>query len=273
MTDIFISHAEENVECLEQIRKELEAKGYTIWREPPTLTRTSVLYPCTAENAILSSVAVVVVWDGSAAKSEQVEHHLHFAQQLKKLILPVRLDETPLPSTLSPALPITKKRIMCSEVVSVILPHLPISEDTDSLVRLYEQAAHELIRVRKEAIDLAAEMLHKGEHSEAVLAVLEYLVQHDSMMGVRAKAQDVIDTIEKKVVSPLISATESHHTFGVRCRNGHLSHFDKRYVCSKSIPVQRDIQQNIDVERDELHLQCDTCGIEIVAYIDCRGYK
>ena len=66
---------------------------------------------------------------------------------------------------------------------------------------------------------------------------------------------------------------EAQHIFGVKCKNGHVSYFDKRRVCAASRPVPREIEDSADAELDELHLNCDTCGVEIVTYQDCRGYK
>ena len=69
------------------------------------------------------------------------------------------------------------------------------------------------------------------------------------------------------------SGGEAQPIFGVRCKNGHISYFDKRRVCSAARDVPREIGQSVDEELDELHLNCDTCGVEVVAYEDCRGYK
>ena len=66
---------------------------------------------------------------------------------------------------------------------------------------------------------------------------------------------------------------EAQHIFGVRCKNGHVSYFNKRRACSESRDVAREIGNSADSELDELHLKCDTCGVEVVAYQDCRGYK
>ena len=66
---------------------------------------------------------------------------------------------------------------------------------------------------------------------------------------------------------------EAQHIFGVRCKKGHISYFDKRRVCSASKDVPREIGQSADAELDELHLKCGQCGVEVVAREDCRGYK
>src|SRR6266436_9277612 len=146
----------------------------------------SVLYPRTIENVILSSAAVVLVWSSHAVQSEWVERHLLFAQSLKKPLFPVTIDGTTLPNTLIADTTIPGQP-PCTDVIAQLLPHLPQPGSTDPLITLSEKAAHEFIRVRKEAIDQATEMLQRGEHREAVLAILEYLASKDLMMGVREK--------------------------------------------------------------------------------------
>ena len=70
-------------------------------------------------------------------------------------------------------------------------PNFPQPGSADPLIKLSEQAAHEFIRERKEAIDQAVEMLKQHEHREAVLAILEYLAHNDQMMGVREKVRNL----------------------------------------------------------------------------------
>lgn len=115
-------------------------------------------------------------------------------------------------------------------------------------------------------------MLKQGEHREAVLAILEYLADDDLMTGTREKAQEVLDADSKKVTPPP-PPNQSRHIFGVRCRNGHVSYFDKRLVCSAYKKVPREIRKSAGIELDELHLNCDQCGVEVIAREDCRGYK
>src|SRR5437660_8674249 len=100
MTTIFVSHTKEDTDCAEHIRQSLEAKGYTTWREPTSLTMESILYPRTIETVILGSAVLVLVWSSSAAQSEWIERHILFTQQLKKPIIQVVLDGTGLPPTL-----------------------------------------------------------------------------------------------------------------------------------------------------------------------------
>lgn len=62
----------------------------------------------------------------------------------------------------------------CSDIVAHLLPRLPAPDGIDPLLTLGEQASHQFIRVRKEAIDQAAAMMQRGEHREEGLATLEY---------------------------------------------------------------------------------------------------
>lgn len=278
MTTIFVSFADEDAACAESILQGLEAKGYSAWREPKSLELSSILYPRTIENVILSSAAVVLVWSSSASRSEWVERHILFAQRLKKPILPVLIDGTNLPNTVIADKTIAAQ-LPCTDVVTYMLPLLPPLDKPDPLIQLAEKAADDLIAVRKEAIDAAAGMLQSGElreeRREAVLAILEYLAHNDLMMGVRDKAQEVLDADARKAAPPppFLHLGDSRHIFGVRCKNGHVTYFDKRRVCSAYKDVPREIRHSAGLELDELHLKCETCGVDIVASVDCREYR
>ena len=275
MTMIFVSSAREDAACAEQIRQGLTVAGYTTWSEPPSLSIESVLYPPTIENSILASAAMVLVWSGNAAQSAWVERHMLFAQSLKKRLLLVLRDETDIPATLIADVTIATS-VPCEDVASQLLPHLPAPDSTDALTTLSEQAAHEFIRVRKEAIALAAQMLKRNEQREAVLAVLEYLAHNDLMMGVRDAAKAVIEADAQQPTPARLSPLrpeDARYMFGVRCKQGHESYFDKRRVCNASSPLKREMVRGADRELDELHLPCDTCGEIVVARVDCRDYR
>ncbi len=275
MTTNFVSHAKEDATCAEQIRQDLEAKGYSTWREPGYPGPTDFSYPHMIENAILGSAIVVLVWSTSAAESEWVERHTLFAQRLKKPIIPVVLDGTSLPNTLIVDTTITSQA-PCTDAVAQLLPHLPPADSTDPLIKLSEQAAHEFNRIRKEATDQAAGMLERGEHREAVLAILEYLARNDLMMGVREKAQEVLEADAKRAAapSPFLHPGDSRHIFAVRCKEcGHITYFDKRRVCPAQAHVVRKITQRGGAELDEMELPCEQCGHKMPTHVDCGGYR
>jgi hypothetical protein len=115
-------------------------------------------------------------------------------------------------------------------------------------------------------------MLTRGEQREAVLALLEYVAHNDLMMGVREKAQAVLDADAKKGSVPASRPENSRHIIGVRCKNGHITYFDKRRICSDEATVVRGVQ-SAGLELDERDLTCGECGVTVNAHVDCRGYR
>jgi hypothetical protein len=273
MTSIFVLYTSADAPCAEAIHTDLEAKGYRVWRKPESLQISDILYPRTIENSILGSAAVILVWSSSAAQSAEIERHLLLAQRLKKLLIPVVLDSTSLPNTLVAISPLTAQA-SCTDIVVQLMqqPLLPPPQSNDPLITLSELAIHEHISKRKAAIDQAAEMLQRGEQREAVLALLEYLAQKDLMMGVREKAKEVIDAdVQRQAPHPPFSfnPADSRYIFGARCKNGHVTYFDKRRVCNEQSRV---VRRGV-TEPDELELKCETCGEFMTVRVDCEGCK
>jgi hypothetical protein len=267
MTTIFLSYTSDDHTCADQVRQGLEAAGYTVWREPDYPTSRDASYPYVIENAILGSAAVVVLWSHSAASFAWVKRHILIAQRFFKPLVPVRLDQTSLPSTLLGECLSSEQP--CSDVVTHLLPRLSAPNSTDPLLALGEQAAHQYLRVRKEAIDQAAAMLQRGEHREEVLAILEYLARNDLMTSVHEKAQDVLKAATQQPTASPPAPTrpqDARHLFGVRCKNGHITTLDRRQVCSQRKEIMRGL--------DELILTCPvpTCGVAMAVDVDCEGY-
>jgi hypothetical protein len=270
MTTIFLSYAKEDSACADEMRQGLEENGYTIWQEPDFPTPREQSYPYLIENAILGSTALVLLWSQHAAADVWSKRHLLIAQRFFKPIVPTVLDATALPNTLTTEAPIAAAS-PCSDVVAQILPHLPVLEKPDALLTLGEQAAHQYLRVRKDAIDQAALMLQQGAHREEVLAILEYLAHNDLMTGVREKAQGVLTAATQQQNATPVAPTrpqDARYWFGVRCKNGHVSSFDKRVVCTQRTEVMR-VMRGLD----ELLLTCPICQVEMAVDVDCEGYS
>ncbi len=92
------------------------------------------------------------------------------------------------------------------------------------------------------------------------------------MMGVREKAQEVIDADANKSAPPALKPGESRYIFGVRCKNGHVSYFDKRRVC-KNEKLVRGSTKRAGAALTELDLTCGECGAEMMVRVDCGGYQ
>ena len=278
MTDIFVSHSAMDTQCAEQVRQGLQTKGYTAWQTPASMQMSDLLSPRTMQTAIVGSAAFILLWSSSASRSEHVERHLFFAQRLRKPIIPVLLDKEPLPNTLL-TIPPLSTQASCTDIVVLLLqqPLLPPFDSIDPLIVLWERAAHDLVRERKEAIDQAANMLVQSLYREAVLALLEYLVHNDLMNGVREKAQEVMDADTKRQMSapvkPFFKPEDSRHIFGVRCKNGHVTYFDKRRVCKMPTSTFHRVVRNTEANLDELDLECGTCHEPVTMRVDCEGYE
>ena len=129
--------------------------------------------------------------------------------------------------------------------------------------------------MRKDAIDLATEMLKQNDHREEVLAILEYLAQNDLMMGVREKAQDVLDADAKRAAppTPFLHPDDSRYITGVRCKQcGYVTYFDRRRMCSAQSHFKRTRATLAGKELDRMELPCEKCGHIIPTDVDCEGY-
>lgn len=273
MIQIFISHSNDDADMVKQIRKDLEARGYSVWKDIHNSTPASPSYPRAIEDGIQVSRAIVVVWSRNAAKSEWVEREILFAQRLQKPIFPVMIDETDLPITLINAQSITSKTPY-ADVVEQLIPHLQQFDSGDELNALASQLTHDYIRIRKDGIERAAELLKKGVHREEILALLDNIALNDLIMGVREKAQAVLDADAKKE-APQVPEGQSRHMFGAKCPNGHVTYFDKRKVCPNNGILKRSVVRRGGTDLDEIYLKCGTssCGAEMVVPVDCEGYK
>jgi hypothetical protein len=251
MMIIFVSFMQEDAACAEHINQELEANGYSVWREPGYPDPRDSSYPGMIENAILKSAAVVLVWSNYAAQSPQAGQHTTFAQQLKKQIVLVALDATSLPNTLIAATPIP---CPCSDAVAHILPQLPSPTSVDPLMLISEQAAHEFSRERRAAIEHATELLQRGEHREELLALLAYLAHHDQFITIREQAQAALDAAHPQAL-PAFHFGDPSSIFSATCKKcGHVNYFDKWRVCPASRRITRGAASR--PELDTLLLKC-----------------
>jgi hypothetical protein len=273
MTYLFMVHSESETECAGQIRKELEANGYKVWQGEHPWDPHSFSYAHALESALLGSSTIVVIWSAAAAQIEWVERKLLFAQRLKTPVLVVQTDPTDLPRTLIDVQPIAAVP-PCKGVVEQLLPQLPPIETDDALLGFIELMSHERIRERRKGIEMARKLLQNAQIRQRVLAVLEYVARNDLIIGVRELAQTVLDNETFDGRSP-IRPEESRHFFGVKCRKGHVTYFDKRHICSDASPFTRNLVQRAGAELDEIILKCGEvgCSEEMSVHVDCEGYK
>lgn len=273
MVAIFVSHASQEAEYAEHMRQGLETRGYVTWREPVSLGFTMLLSPQTFERPLLRSACVLVVWSRNAAASQQIVQQLALAQRLKKSLVMVLLDATPLPASLAHA-PFVAGQTSLAEDVLRLLPLLPSPQSNDALILLWEQAVHDLVSERRAAVDMAAQMLSRGERREEVLALLDYLAQTDLMPTVRDKAQEVLASASSSH-SMSAAPVSSPDLLEVTCKHcGHVTAFNRRQVCAEQGAIyRRHGRPRTGSTKDLLELPCTRCGLTTITQVDCEGLR
>jgi len=277
MTMLFLAHTTHDAISAQTLRQALEAQGYTCWRAPGYATPATSTYPRIIEYGILGSAALVLLWNESAARDDEVTRQLVLAQRLHRPVVPVVVDQTPLPHTLRVSASVIGA-LSSYDTVAQLLTLLPAADSLDPLLTCAEQAARESISARKTAIELATGLLARNEHREEVLALLDYLARHDLITGVREKAQEALDAEAQKRLRPsdapaLPLQEDERHLFAATCsRCGHTSQFDKRRVCAAQGPILRHIGQTTDKKLDTLQLSCAYCTQSMLVQVDCDGY-
>jgi adenylate cyclase len=90
MADIFISYSKATAAQTEQLAKELQAKGFTVWYD------TSLIPGDSFRDVIVSELAqaraAIVIWDAASVKSEWVCSEASRARA-RRILIPVRVDD------------------------------------------------------------------------------------------------------------------------------------------------------------------------------------
>jgi hypothetical protein len=100
MTQLFISYARADQNAVIEIESGLKTSGITTWRDQDQLYGGQC-WPKALGEAIATQQRFLLFWSQAAAASHFVEAEWSTAVALRKPILPCRLDDTPLPATLS----------------------------------------------------------------------------------------------------------------------------------------------------------------------------
>ncbi len=191
MTSIFLAQSPDSATYADQLRQELENRGYTVPAYPPA---TAASYTSRIECAILGSAAVVILWSSGAHSVEWEAQHIQFAQRFSKPLFPLLLDTTPLPDMLAATTTLSGQLPPDTTVAALLtLPDFPPSHIEDAMLKLHEQITNETIRIRRAAIETAAHMLTQDQHREAIVALLTYVAEHDPITNIQKKAREVLE--------------------------------------------------------------------------------
>lgn len=114
--DIFISYSRQDIEVVDKICKHLEANGITYFRDIFDIAISNI-FPQTLADGILSSKLVLFIASQHSFASNYTSKEVTFAYQNHITILPLAVDDTPMP---------TRYSFMFSDVQCLSLTNTPI---------------------------------------------------------------------------------------------------------------------------------------------------
>ncbi len=146
MSSIFLSYSRNDLEAAQRLQEILASEGVDVWRDQDSIY-AGEKWPKAIGEGISGQSLFVLLWSHTAAASHFVEFEWNTAIALKKLIIPVLLDDATLPPLLSSINAVsfsnpdeTKKRIL-----QQLKQPLPIA-DTQQ-----EQVLHKLEGIQKQS--------------------------------------------------------------------------------------------------------------------------
>lgn len=99
MSNAFLSYTRTDLDEVRPLLEDLSSKGFSIWRDQEQIYGGEK-WPKVLGEAIDHQETFLLVWSEDAAQSHYVELEWCTALALKKQIIPLRLDNTPLPAVL-----------------------------------------------------------------------------------------------------------------------------------------------------------------------------
>jgi nucleoside phosphorylase len=193
MTQILLVFAERDAALALDLQQSLADEGYRIWQPPPGRSPQQRSYPRILEQGMLGSAAIVLVWSEQASQDIGVQQQLHFLQRICRVVFPILLDSTALPDLFAPPVLLPwQGDVPATRTALCRLPVFPRALSMTAFERFCQQAAHEHIRQRTQAIAQACVLLQQNQHREEVLAILQYLARYDLIRSVQDLAQEVL---------------------------------------------------------------------------------
>jgi hypothetical protein len=268
---VFVSFDGANRLCAESVRADLDARGYAIYSRQPGDGGEAVADDWRViEASIRSSNFILLLWSADAARSESIESQIVLAERLKKKVFLIITDDTPLPVMLGEVRGV-RSTPACLDAVVRLLPDLPAANEDDVLTRLLEELSHEHIRVRKEGIHHAADLLNDEAYRQDLLPLLEDIARADPVGSVREAARGVLGRGDR-IPTAVRNQDEARHFFPARCLYGHITYYDKREFCPAARSVVRSARDSAPV-LDMVEVTCRGCGEVMKVPINCEGYK
>ncbi|MDQ3012930.1 MAG: TIR domain-containing protein [Acidobacteriota bacterium] len=132
MPKVFISYSRANLNQVLELEQSLLASGVEVWRDQHSI-RGGEQWPKAIGEALAACDAVLLAWSTNSANTAAVEFEWNTALALGKKIIPLMLDETPLPASLKTFNWV--KEPDTASAVTRILQALPDAAPTDAAIK------------------------------------------------------------------------------------------------------------------------------------------
>jgi hypothetical protein len=161
MSGIFISYAREDRATAKELEEIIRGHGIQVWRDQESIY-AGEHWPEAIGRGIAGQRIFLLLWSKSSAVSHFVEFEWNTAMALQKTVVPVFLDDTPLPAALS-----AKNGILLEDfdhAVKKILDLMNISSPSDHRQNL--QVMDQLSKIEGKNVETVLERVKTIYHQQ-----------------------------------------------------------------------------------------------------------
>lgn len=222
--DIFISYSRQDIEVVDKICKHLEANGITYFRDIFDIAISNI-FPQTLADGILSSKLVLFIASQHSFASNYTSKEVTFAYQNHITILPLAVDDTPMP---------TRYSFMFSDVQCLSLTNTPIQRLMEDIKKVLSE--HNDTNQPSQHIQVAQPKMSvakKGVSLKGIVAIILATIIIVAALGVGAYYFLADKTTTTEITYN--SADEYYHITGSR----KLTYDDIKGLSNRELRIMR----------------------------------
>lgn len=222
--DIFISYSRQDIEVVDKICKHLEANGITYFRDIFDIAISNI-FPQTLADGILSSKLVLFIASQHSFASNYTSKEVTFAYQNHITILPLAVDDTPMP---------TRYSFMFSDVQCLSLTNTPIQRLMEDIKKVLSE--HNDTNQPAQQIQVAQPKMSvakKGVSLKGIVAIILATIIIVAALGVGAYYFLADKTTTTEITYN--SADEYYHITGSR----KLTYDDIKGLSNRELRIMR----------------------------------
>lgn len=222
--DIFISYSRQDIEVVDKICKHLEANGITYFRDIFDIAISNI-FPQTLADGILSSKLVLFIASQHSFASNYTSKEVTFAYQNHITILPLAVDDTPMP---------TRYSFMFSDVQCLSLTNTPIQrlmEDIKKVLSEHNDTNQQAQHIQEAQPKMS--VAKKGVSLKGIVAIILATIIIVAALGVGAYYFFADKTTTTEITYN--SADEYYHITGSR----KLTYDDIKGLSNRELRIMR----------------------------------